>query len=164
MIRACTDDEFETIAAIINDAAEAYRGVIPADCWKEPYMPDDELAAEIARGVRIWGFEADGELQGVMGTEDVKDVTLIRHAYVRTARRNRGVGAALLAHLRGLTERPLLIGTWAAADWAVGFYRKHDFRVLTGAEKDRLLRIYWTVPKRQMETSVVLACPRWPGD
>jgi GNAT superfamily N-acetyltransferase len=163
MIRTCTDDQFATIAAIVNDAAEAYRGVIPPDCWKEPYMPNDELAAEISRGVRFWGFEEDGELLGVMGIEDVEDVTLIRHAYVRTARRNQGIGAALLGRLRGLTERPMLIGTWAAADWAVRFYERHGFRVVTPAEKDHLLRTYWTVPARQIETSVVLACPRWQG-
>lgn len=163
MIRACTDDDFATIAAIVNDAAEAYRGVIPPDFWKEPYMSDDELAAEISRGVRFWGVEAEGELLGVMGIEDVKDVTLIRHAYVRTARRNQGNGGALLGHLRDLTERPMLIGTWAAAEWAVRFYERHDFRVVTSAEKDRLLRTYWTVPARQIETSVVLACPRWGG-
>lgn len=163
MIRTCTDDDFATIAAIVNDAAEAYRGVIPPDRWNEPYMPDDELADEISRGVRFWGFEEEGELLGVMGVEDVEDVTLIRHAYVRTARRNRGIGAALLGHLRGLTERPMLIGTWAAAEWAVRFYQRHGFRVVTPAEKDRLLRTYWTVPERQIETSVVLACPRWEG-
>ena len=161
MICACTEDHFETIAAIVNDAAEAYRHVIPPDCWKEPYMPDNELAREISRGVRFWGFEEEGELLGVMGIEDVKDVTLIRHAYVQTARRNRGIGGALLGHLRGLTERPMLIGTWAAADWAIRFYQAHDFRVVTAAEKDRLLRTYWTIPERQIETSVVLACARW---
>jgi GNAT superfamily N-acetyltransferase len=161
MIRACTEAHFETIAAIVNDAAEAYRHVIPPDCWKEPYMSDHELAEEISRGVRFWGFQEDGELLGVMGIEDVKDVTLIRHAYVRTVRRNQGIGGTLLGHLRGLTERPLLVGTWAAADWAIRFYQAYDFRVVTPAEKDRLLRTYWTVPERQIETSVVLACARW---
>ena len=163
MIRLLDEADFDVILEIVNDAAEAYRGVIPPDCWKEPYMPNDELAAEISRGVRFWGFEEDGELLGVMGIEDVEDVTLIRHAYVRTARRNQGIGAALLGRLRGLTERPMLIGTWAAADWAVRFYERHGFRVVTPAEKDHLLRTYWTVPARQIETSVVLACPRWQG-
>jgi len=161
MIRACTNDQFVSISAIVNDAAEAYRGVIPPDRWKEPYMPDDVLAVEISRGVRFWGFEEDGELLGVMGIENVKDVTLIRHAYVRTARQNQGIGGALLSHLRGLTERPMLIGTWAAADWAVRFYQGYGFRVVIPVEKDRLLRTYWMVPERQIETSIVLACPRW---
>jgi GNAT superfamily N-acetyltransferase len=124
-------------------------------------MPDAELAEEISRGVRFWGFEEAGALTGVMGVEDVKDVTLIRHAYVRTVRRNKGIGAALLAHLRDMTERPMLIGTWAAADWAVRFYEGRGFRRVSETEKDRLLRIYWTVPDRQIETSVVLACDRW---
>ncbi len=161
MIGACTEGQFQDIAAIVNDAAEAYRHVIPPDRWNEPYMPDNELAAEISREVQFWGFEENGKLLGVMGIEDVKDVTLIRHAYVRTARRNQGIGGALLGHLRGLTERPMLIGTWAAAAWAIRFYQAHDFRVVTPAEKDRLLRTYWTIPERQIETSVVLACARW---
>ncbi len=124
-------------------------------------MPDDELAEEISRGVRFWGFEDEGALVGVMGIEDVKDVTLIRHAYVRTARRGQGIGGALLAHLRSLTERPMLIGTWAAADWAVRFYEARGFRCAPEAGKARLLRLYWTVPDCQIETSVVLACERF---
>ncbi len=161
MIRACSDDDFGTIASIINDAATAYRGVIPDDCWREPYMPDDELAKEIARGVRFSGYEENGMLVGVMGVEPVEDVTLIRHAYVRTARRGGGIGGALLQHLRDKTDTPILIGTWAAADWAIRFYEARGFRCVTEDEKSELLHTYWTVPDRQIETSVVLVCARW---
>jgi N-acetylglutamate synthase-like GNAT family acetyltransferase len=161
MIRPCTDADFSAIAAIINDAASAYCGIIPEDCWHEPYMPDEELAEEIARGVRFSGFEEDGALVGVMGVEPVRDVTLIRHAYVRTVRRGGGIGGALLQHLRDATETPILIGTWAAADWAVRFYEARGFRCVSHDEKEALLRTYWTVPDRQIETSVVLVCERW---
>jgi len=161
MIRPCTDEEFEAIFEIVNDAAEAYRGVIPADRWHEPYMPREELRAEIDAGVVFWGCEDGGELAGVMGIQPVRDVTLIRHAYVRTARRRRGIGGRLLAHLRTRTDRPILMGTWAAATWAVGFYEKHGFRRVTHAEKERLLRVYWSIPERQVETSVVLADEAW---
>ncbi|MFW6154220.1 MAG: GNAT family N-acetyltransferase [Planctomycetota bacterium] len=161
MIRECTDADVDAIYAIINDAAIAYRGVIPDDRWHEPYMTAEHLAGEIAAGVRFWGWATDGELLGGMGIQDVDDVTLIRHAYVRTTHRGRGIGSALLAHLRTLAVRPILIGTWAAATWAVAFYRKHGFRQVTDAQKDRLLRRYWTLPARQIETSVVLADPTW---
>jgi GNAT superfamily N-acetyltransferase len=161
MTRRCTDADFAATCAIINDAAEAYRGVIPADCWQEPYMSDDELRREIASGVEFWGCEDGGELVGVMGIQAVKDVTLIRHAYVRTKHRRHGIGSKLLAHLRTLTDRPVLIGTWKAARWAVRFYEKHGFREVTEDEKNRLLRAYWTVPDRQIETSTVLADERW---
>jgi GNAT superfamily N-acetyltransferase len=156
-IRYCTADDDETIYQIINDAAEAYRGVIPDDCWHEPYMPRDELRQQIAQGVEFWGYVVDGQLTGVMGIQHVQDVALIRHAYVRTAQRHRGIGGKLLAHLRSLTERPVLIGTWAAATWAIRFYQKHGF-FLTADEavKAWLLRKYWGVPERQIETSVVL--------
>jgi GNAT superfamily N-acetyltransferase len=131
--------------------------VIPADRYHEPYMPPAELQAEIDAGVRFWGYaDEGGELLGVMGIQDVCDVTLIRHAYVRSSHQGRGVGGALLARLRAQTERPILIGTWAAATWAVAFYERHGFRLVTPAEKDRLLRLYWTIPGRQVETSVVL--------
>jgi len=143
MIRLCTDADFDTIYAIINEAAEAYRGVIPADRWHEPYMSRDELWHEIESGVRFWGCEEGGELLGVMGIQDIQDVTLIRHAYVRTANQGQGIGGKLLAELRKLTTRPILIGTWAAAAWAIRFYEKHGFRMVT--------------PERQMETSVVMA-------
>ena len=157
MIRLCTPDEFELIYDIINDAAQAYQGVIPADCWHQPYMSKAELRHEIEAGVVFWGFETGGELVGVMGIQPVQDVTLIRHAYVRTTRRNRGVGGQLLRHLSTLTDRPILIGTWVDAVWAIRFYEKHGFRLVTPAEKDRLLRKYWTISDRQVETSVVLA-------
>lgn len=161
MIRECRDAEFDVIHAVINDAAKAYRGVIPADCWKEPYMSKDELRHEIQQGIVFWGYEEAGELAGVMGIQDVQDVTLIRHAYVRTTKRNQGIGGKLLSFLRGQTGRPILIGTWADAVWAVRFYEKHGFRLVLTAEKDRLLKKYWGVPPRQIETSVVLADQRW---
>ena len=128
LIRQCQDNDFETIYEIVNDAARAYKGVIPADRWHEPYMSREELRREIDAGVRFWGYECDGALIGVMGVQDVQDVTLIRHAYVRTARRGQGVGSKLLEHLRAHIERPALIGTWAAATWAIRFYEKHGFR------------------------------------
>lgn len=156
-LRACTSADIEAIYRIINDAAEAYRGVIPPDCWHEPYMGRDELVAEIRAGVEFAGYERAGALIGVMGSQDVMDVTLIRHAYVSSRVRRSGIGAALLGHLRAATQRPVLIGTWAAATWAIDFYVKHGFRVVTGEEKNRLLKTYWTVPDRQIETSVVLA-------
>jgi mannose-6-phosphate isomerase-like protein (cupin superfamily) len=161
MIRLCTDTDFDTIFAIINEAAEAYRGVIPADRWHEPYMPKDELRHEIDSGVRFYGWEEDGQLVGVMGIQDVQDVTLIRHAYVRTAQRNKGVGGKLLSELRKLTGHPVLMGTWAAATWAIRFYEKHGFRLVTPEEKNRLLKKYWEIPERQVETSVVLGDERW---
>jgi GNAT superfamily N-acetyltransferase len=157
MIRRCTDADFDTIFVIINEAAEAYRGVIPADRWHEPYMSKDELRHEIESGVWFWGYVEDDELVGIMGIQDVQDVTLIRHAYVRTANQGQGIGGMLLAELRKLTTHPILIGTWAAATWAIRFYEKHGFRMVTPEEKDRLLKKYWSIPERQVETSVVLA-------
>lgn len=157
MIRPCTEADFSAILEIVNDAAQAYRGAIPADCWKDPYMPEQELRHELASGVVFWGYEENGELVGVMGIQDVADVTLIRHAYVRTAQRRGGIGAALLSHLHKLAEKPILIGTWKAATWAIRFYKKHGFRVVPEEEKNRLLRKYWTIPDRQIETSLVLA-------
>ena len=161
MIRACEEGDFQALLALINAAAEAYRGIIPPDRWKEPYMPAEELVDEIASGVQFQGFEEAGVLKGVMGVQEVKDVTLIRHAYVNPSAQRRGIGAALLANCRELAERPLLIGTWAAADWAIRFYEKHGFQKTNTADKDRLLSVYWTIPERQIETSVVLADPRW---
>ena len=157
MIRSCIDADCEAIYEIINDAAQAYCGVIPADRWHEPYMCMEELRHEIDGGVRFWGWEEDGRLLGVMGIQDVQDVTLIRHAYVRTANRNGGIGGKLLSGLRKLTTRPILIGTWAAATWAIRFYEKYGFRLVTPEEKDRLLKKFWSIPERQIETSVVLA-------
>ena len=161
MIRRCNDDDFEAIFAIVNDAASAYRDVIPADRWSEPYMPREELRGEIAAGVRFCGYEEDGALAGVMGVQHVRDVTLIRHAYVRTASQRRGIGVALLASLHARSDRPVLIGTWADAHWAIRFYEKHGFRRVAPEVKDRLLREYWTVDERQIETSVVLADQTW---
>ena len=163
MIRQCRSDEFEVIGEIINDAAQAYQGVIPEDRWHEPYMSPAELEEQVKQGVIFWGTEQDGKLLGVMGIQPVQDVTLIRHAYVRTACRNCGIGSNLLKHLRTLTDRPILIGTWAAAVWAVAFYEKHGFRKVTPVEKDRLLKKYWSIPERQIETSVVLADDKWFG-
>lgn len=160
-IRRCTDADVPAMFAIINDAAQAYRGVIPADRWHDPYMPEDELRGEIAAGVVFWGLEQDGRLVGVMGLQDVKDVALIRHAYVATAARRGGIGGRLLRHLMGETGRPVLVGTWAAASWAIRFYERHGFTVTTPDEKARLLRLYWSIPDRQIETSVVLVDERW---
>ena len=157
MIRQCNYDDFETIYEIINDAALAYKGIIPKDRWKEPYMSREELRHEIDEGVVFYGYEKVGKLKGVMGIQDVQDVTLIRHAYVRTAERNKGIGSKLMAHLRQMTDRPILIGTWADAVWAIRFYEKHGFRLVSTEEKNRLLRKYWRIPERQVETSVVLA-------
>jgi GNAT superfamily N-acetyltransferase len=158
-IRACRDDERTTIFGIVNAAAEAYRGVIPDDCWHEPYMPLRELEREIAAGVAFWGYEADGALVGVMGIQPVRDVDLIRHAYVVPDSQRHGVGGALLKHLRGLSPRRMLVGTWAAAEWAIRFYRRHGFEQVSPEQKTALLKTYWTVPDRQIETSVVLANP-----
>jgi N-acetylglutamate synthase-like GNAT family acetyltransferase len=162
MLRRCDERDFETIYTIVNDGAQAYKGVIPADRWTEPYMSREKLRHEIEDGIAFWGFEDGGALAGVMGLQDVQDVTLIRHAYVRTANRNQGVGGKLLSHLRTITSRPVLIGTWADAVWAIGFYEKHGFRVVDQQEKSRLLKTYWNIPDRQVETSVVLADAKWP--
>ena len=156
-IRRCRDDEREAILAIVNAAAEAYRGVIPADRWHEPYMPGSELDAEIEAGVAFWGCEDDGELVGVMGIQPVRDVDLIRHAYVLPARQGEGVGAALLDHLTHSATRPILVGTWAAAEWAIRFYRSHGFEQVSPERRTELLKAYWDIPERQIETSVVLA-------
>ena len=158
-IRPCRDDEREAILAIVNAGADAYRGVIPADRWHEPYMSRTELDADIDAGVDFWGFEADGALVGIMGIQRLHDVDLIRHAYVLPGSQGRGVGGALLAHLKGSTARQLLVGTWAAAEWAIGFYRRHGFELVSPERKSALLKTYWTIPDRQIETSVVLASP-----
>jgi GNAT superfamily N-acetyltransferase len=155
-IRRCAEREREAIFAIVNAAAEAYRGVIPGDRWHEPYMPMSELEGEIAAGVEFWGYEEDGELLGIMGIQRLGEVDLIRHAYVLPASQGKGVGGALLEHLLKTAERPVLVGTWAAADWAIGFYDRHGFEQVTPEQKDRLLREHWNIPERQIETSVVL--------
>ena len=158
-IRLCRDDERAAILAIVNAAAEAYRGVIPADRWHEPYMPLRELDGEIAAGVVFWGYDDDGVLVGIMGIQSVGDFDLIRHAYVSPGSQRHGVGAALLAHLTRSTTRRMLVGTWAAADWAIRFYRRHGFELVSPQRKTALLQTYWTIPDRQIETSVVLANP-----
>lgn len=160
-IRRCREEEFNAIWEIVNDGSQAYRGVIPADRFNEPYMSQEELQRQIDEGVTFWGYEDGGQLLGVMGIQKAADVTLIRHAYVRSGDQKRGIGGALLAHLRALTIDPVLIGTWRDASWAISFYERHGFFLVTDEEKDRLLRTYWNVPQRQIETSVVLADNRW---
>lgn len=147
--------------AIVNDAARAYRGVIPADRWHEPYMSANELEREIVEGVVFWVAEQEGRLLGVMGIQDKGDVALVRHAYVAPTTQRTGVGTALLRHVESLVDKPILIGTWAAASWAIEFYRRNGFAVVPSGEKDRLLQTYWSIPARQVETSVVLANGRW---
>jgi GNAT superfamily N-acetyltransferase len=158
-IRPCRDDERVAILEIVNSAAVAYRGVIPEDRWHEPYMDARELDVEIAGGVTFWGYEADAELIGVMGIQPVGDVDLIRHAYVLPERQGEGIGRALLDHLRAMTERRILIGTWAAAEWAIRFYERNGFELVSPQRKTELLQTYWNIPDRQIETSVVLASP-----
>jgi GNAT superfamily N-acetyltransferase len=158
-IRPCRDNDRAAILAIVNAAAEAYRGVIPDDRWHEPYMPRDELDREIAAGVSFWGYEEGGRLGGVMGLQSVRDVDLIRHAYVLPSSQRRGIGSGLLEHLRQVSTRPMLVGTWEAADWAIRFYRRHGFELVTPARKVVLLKTYWNVPDRQIEVSVVLTSP-----
>lgn len=163
MIRRCDHLDSELIWAIINDGAQAYKGTIPADCWTEPYMSREKLQHEIADGVVFWGYEQEGTLVGVMGLQQVQDVTLIRHAYVHSSSQKRGIGTHLLSHLQQLANGPILIGTWADAVWAIRFYERHGFQVVGPQEKNYLLNKYWTVPERQIETSVVLADPKWRG-
>jgi uncharacterized repeat protein (TIGR03833 family) len=160
-IRQCSQRDFEMIYSIINEAAQVYKGVIPADRWKAPYMSKDELKHEIDAGVVFWGFEEDGRLIGVMGIQHVQDVTLIRHAYVRLQRQHKGIGKKLLLELCKKSDRPILIGTWADATWAIQFYEKRGFKRVCEQEKNRLLEKYWSVPQRQVATSVVLADRRW---
>ncbi|HEX8029043.1 MAG TPA: GNAT family N-acetyltransferase [Vicinamibacterales bacterium] len=156
MIRSCTSHDFDAMFEVINDGAQAYRGHIADDCWHDPYMPREELRDEIAAGVRFWGdFDGDA-LRAVMGIQDVKDVALIRHAYTRRAAQGKGSGGRLLAHLVSLTDRPILIGTWASAAWAIRFYEARGFTLVDPEEKLRLLKKYWTVSDRQIAESVVL--------
>jgi N-acetylglutamate synthase-like GNAT family acetyltransferase len=161
VIRQSAHEDFDSMLMIINDAARAYRGVIPEDRWHEPYMPAEDLAKEIADGVVFWVAEQDGRVAAVMGMQDKGDVALVRHAYVASAAQRGGVGTALLRHVQDLTDKPILIGTWAAASWAIEFYKRNGFNVVPSAEKDHLLRTYWSIPARQVETSVVLADGRW---
>ncbi|MBT8363682.1 MAG: GNAT family N-acetyltransferase [Deltaproteobacteria bacterium] len=161
MIRTCTKSDFDTIFEIINDAAIAYKGIIPGDRWHQPYMPAEEIRHEIEEGVTFWGFEKDDRLIGVMGIQDRGDVALIRHAYVLTRFRQQGIGENLLFYLESLTEKPILVGTWKAASWAISFYEKNGYILVSDKEKIRLLRKYWSIPERQIETSVVLANKTW---
>jgi len=161
MIAKCEGKDFRQIYEIINDAAIAYRGVIPADRWHEPYMAEEELRKQIDEGVEFWSYTEDEEVAGVMGIQFKGDVTLIRHAYVRTTQRNKGIGSKLLEHLCATSATPVLIGTWADAEWAIRFYEKHGFRLLPKEEKNKLLKKYWSIPARQIDTSVVLASSDW---
>ena len=159
VIRRCRDLDRDSILKIVNSGAEAYRGVIPPDCWQEPYMPADELDRELRSGVAFWGYQLDDSLVGVMGIQTVRGVELIRHAYVLPGSQRRGVGSALLEHLQRLAKQRMLVGTWAAAEWAIRFYRRHGFELTSPAQTIALLEDYWTIPARQIETSVVLANP-----
>ncbi len=161
LIRKAAETDRDAMFAIINAAAQAYRGVIPADRWHEPYMPKDELLSEIRAGVVFWVADDEGQLAGVMGIQDKGEVALVRHAYIAPTVQRKGVGTKLLRHVQGLTDKPMLIGTWAAAVWAIDFYRRNGFSVVSHGEKERLLRTYWSIPARQVETSVVLADRRW---
>ena len=157
MIRSLSPSDFDAILEVINDAAQAYKGVIPDDRWKEPYISAEELKKEIEAGVRFFGWVEGGHLLGVAGIQALKDTTLIRHAYVLPGRQSRGIGTRLLEYLMGLAKTPeILVGTWADATWAIRFYEKHDFKLVSSREKDRLLRTDWNIPERQIETSVVL--------
>ena len=157
MIRSLAPSDFGAILKVINDAAQAYKGVIPGDRWQEPYMSAKELKEEIEAGIRFFGWVEDGHLLGVAGIQALKDTTLIRHAYVLTKYQRRGIGTGLIKYLVGLAEAPeILVGTWADATWAIRFYEKHGFKLVSPKEKDRLLRKYWNIPERQIETSVVL--------
>jgi GNAT superfamily N-acetyltransferase len=158
-IRPCRDDERTVVLEIVNAAAEAYRGVIPADRWHDPYMGAAELDGEITAGVAFWGYEAGGELVGVMGVQRVRDVDLIRHAYVRPSSQRLGIGGALLERLRSESPRRMLVGTWSAAEWAIRFYERHGFELVPRERTAELLRSYWTIPDGQIATSVVLASP-----
>jgi N-acetylglutamate synthase-like GNAT family acetyltransferase len=161
MISKCEQKDFSEIYEIINDAASAYRGIIPSDRWHEPYMTKEELKKQIEEGVQFWSYTEDNIILGVMGIQFKEDVTLIRHAYVRTIKRNKGIGSKLLKHLYEISTTPVLIGTWADAIWAIEFYQKHGFHLLPEDERNNLLRKYWSIPPRQLETSVVLADTNW---
>lgn len=157
MIRSLLPSDFDAILKVMNDAAQAYKGVIPDDRWKEPYMSAEELRKEIEAGVRFIGWVEGGYLLGVAGIQALEDTTLIRHAYVLTKCQRKGIGTRLLEYLTDLAETPeVLVGTWADATWAIRFYEKHGFKLVSSREKDRLLRTYWNIPERQIETSVVL--------
>ena len=164
MIVPSKKSDFKDILVIINDAASAYKGIIPTDRWHEPYMSEQELQTQIEDGIKFWCFVENDNIIGVMGIQDKSDVTLIRHAYVRTTARNKGIGSKLLNYLSELTKKPILVGTWADATWAINFYKKYGFKLVPFDEKEKLLRKYWTIPLRQIETSVVLASSNWKGN
>ena len=163
MIKRCLDVELESILTVINDAAQAYYGVIPQDAWQKPYMAKDELKNEIRAGVQFWGYYVKEWLVGVMGIQDKQDVTLIRHAYVCTSERRNGVGTKLLEYLEECSNKPILIGTWSDATWAIEFYKKNGYRLISGDERGMLLEKYWTVSKEQASVSIVLANAKWIG-
>jgi GNAT superfamily N-acetyltransferase len=163
MIVPVKNSDFIIVHEIINDGASAYKGIIPVDRWHEPYMSVEELQAQIEDGVKFWCYVDGEQIIAVMGIQNKEDVTLIRHAYVRTAARNKGIGGKLLQHLSTLVTTPILIGTWADASWAISFYEKHGFRLVSFNEKEQLLRKYWNIPLRQIDTSVVLASANWVG-
>ncbi len=160
-IRRSDEADLPQVLAVVNDAALAYRGVIPIDQWREPYMPMDDLVKDIGRGIVFWIAEEEGRLSGVMGIQDRGAVALVRHAYVAPTAQRKGVGTKLLRHVQSLVDKPILIGTWADASWAIEFYRRNGFSILPDSDKERLLRTYWSIPDRQIETSVVLADRRW---
>ncbi|NQS89743.1 GNAT family N-acetyltransferase [Patescibacteria group bacterium] len=161
MMRRLLSQDFNSILRVVNDAAQACKGVIPDDRWKEPYMSVKELREQIDSGVEFFGLEEKGEIIGVMGIQHIKDVTLIRHAYVLTKHQKRGIGEKLLKYLMSLVKYPeILVGTWKDANWAIQFYEKHRFKLTSSKEKDSLLRKYWDIPERQIETSVVLRFSR----
>lgn len=161
MILQCKKSDFAVILEIINEAANAYKGIIPEDRWHEPYMSAEELSREIEDRVVFWGLEREGGIVGIMGIQDRGEVTLIRHSYIRPEAQKTGIGTQLLKHLQTMTEKPILIGTWAAAHWAISFYSKSGYTLLPEEEKNRLLDKYWSIPERQVETSVVLADQKW---
>ncbi|MGQ9695947.1 MAG: GNAT family N-acetyltransferase [Thermodesulfobacteriota bacterium] len=161
MIRLCQPEDFEAMWEIINAAAQAYKGAIPEVCWKDPYMAQEELTHEIGAGINFWGYEENGELVGVMGLQEGQEVSLIRHAYVRPSNQKKGIGSKLLSYLKRQTTRPLLVGTWAAATWAIKFYEKHGFSLINTPDKEKLLRKYWRIPEQQIKASVVLADIKW---
>jgi N-acetylglutamate synthase-like GNAT family acetyltransferase len=163
MIVPVKNSELSIVHEIINDGASAYKGIIPADRWHDPYMSVEELQAQIDDGVKFWCYSDSGKMIAVMGIQDKTDVTLIRHAYVRTTARNQGIGTKLLQHLSASVSTPILIGTWADASWAISFYKKHGYRLVSFNEKEQLLRKYWNIPLRQIDTSVVLASANWVG-
>jgi N-acetylglutamate synthase-like GNAT family acetyltransferase len=161
MIRVCAESDSMMMLEIINDAAQAYKGVIPDECWNEQYISSEELICEIENGVIFWCLEQDEQLLGIMGIQDKGELTLIRHAYIRRQAQKLGIGTKLLQHMENITEKPILIGTWAAAIWAISFYEKNGYTLVSEEEKNQLLKNYWSVPERQKEKSVVLANQRW---